>query len=51
MLSGKKNSEVGKYFGIKGPAVSGVIKSIEDMIEKEGRFKQEVGKLKELIDK
>jgi len=51
VLSGKKNSEVGKYFGIKGPAVSGVIKTIEDMIEKEGRFKQEVGKLKGLIDK
>ena len=37
--------------GIKGPAVSGVIKTIEDMIEKEGRLKREVGKLKDLIDK
>lgn len=46
ILSGKKNIEVGNYFGIKGPAVSGVIKAIEEKIEKEKKLRKEVEHLK-----
>jgi hypothetical protein len=32
-LSGQKSKEIGRYFGIKGPAVSEVIKVIEGRLE------------------
>lgn len=47
VLSGKKNKEVGKCFGIKGPAISGTIKRIEGMLDKDKRLKKEIEGLKE----
>jgi|GEM_PF-2567031 len=49
VLSGKKNKEVGKYFGIKGPAVSEVIKSIEGRLENEKVMKKDIECLKEIL--
>jgi putative transposase len=49
VLSGKKNKEVGKYFGIKGPAVSEVIKSIEGRLENEKVMKKDIERLKEIL--
>ena len=49
MLSTKKSIEVGNYFGIKGPAVSGVMKAIEEMLLKEKKLKKEIERLKEKI--
>ena len=49
VLSGEKNIEVGGFFGIKGPAVSGVIKTIEGRLDKEKRLKREIERLKEMI--
>jgi putative transposase len=42
LLSGKKNIEIGNYFGIKGPAVSNVIKTMEGRIERERKLKKEI---------
>lgn len=47
ILSGKRNVEVGRYFKIKGPAVSGVIKVIENRLDKERKLKKEIEHLKE----
>lgn len=49
VLSSKKSIEVGNYFGIKGPAVSGVMKAIEGKLEKEKKLKKEIERLKEKI--
>lgn len=46
VLSGKKNVEVGNFFGIKGPAVSGAIKAIEERLGKEKKLKKEIEGLK-----
>ncbi len=46
VLSGKKNTEVGRYFGIKGSAVSEVIKVVERCMKEEKLFRREVDKLK-----
>lgn len=42
VLSGMKNIEVGNYFGIKGSAVSGIIKALEEVLKQEQKFKKEV---------
>jgi len=47
VMSGRKNKEVGALFGIKGPAVSGVIKAVEGRLEREPGLRQEVAHLKE----
>lgn len=49
ILSGKKNVEVGSFFGIKGPAVSGLIKAIERKLDKEKKLKNEIESLKERL--
>ena len=49
ILSGKKNKEVGNFFNIRGPAVSGVIKAVEERLDKEKRLKKEIEHLKEMI--
>jgi len=46
IFSGKKNIEIGKYFGIKGPAVSNVIKTMEGWVETDKRMKSEIENLK-----
>jgi chromosomal replication initiation ATPase DnaA len=47
VLSGKKNIEIGDYFGIKGSAVSNVIRAMEDRIETEKKLKKAVEGIKE----
>lgn len=49
ILSGQKNIEVGNYFGIKGPAVSGVIKAVEEILRREKALRIEVEQLKEKV--
>lgn len=49
LLSGKKNVEVGTLFGIKGPAVSGAIKVIEEKLEKDKELNKDIENLKERI--
>lgn len=49
VLSGKKNVEVGKFFGIKGPAISGIVRTIEGKLENEKKLGQEIARLKEKI--
>ena len=46
VMSGETSKEVGRYFGIKGPAVSELIKGIEGKLEKEIRLKKEIESLK-----
>jgi len=41
-LSGEKGKEIGQHFGIKGPAVSDVIKRIEGRLEKEGQLRERI---------
>jgi chromosomal replication initiation ATPase DnaA len=49
ILSGQKNIEVGDYFGVKGPAVSGTIKAVEERMKKEKILRMEMAKLKERV--
>ena len=49
VMSGEKNIEIGNIFGIKGPAVSGVIKVVEGRLDRDERLKREIGHLKERI--
>jgi chromosomal replication initiation ATPase DnaA len=49
ILSGKKNIEVGRFFGVKGPAVSGAIKAIEGRLDKEKKLKKAIEGLKERL--
>jgi hypothetical protein len=42
ILSGQKSKEIGRYFGIKGPEVSEVIKVIE------GRLSEEIKLIREI---
>jgi hypothetical protein len=49
ILGGEKNKEIGSYFGIKGPAVSGAIKTIEGRLDKEKRLKKEMEILRERL--
>ncbi len=46
ILSGRKNIEVGSFFGIKGPAVSGAIKAIERKLDKDKKLKKEIEELR-----
>jgi len=49
ILSGRKNVEVGKYFGIKGSAVSEVMKAVEMRMREDETYRGEIAKIKELI--
>lgn len=49
VLSGEKGKEIGHYFGIKGPAVSESIKSIEGRLDKEIQLRERVEFLKARI--
>jgi chromosomal replication initiation ATPase DnaA len=49
VLSGQKSKEIGKVFGIKGPAVSEVIKGIEGRLEKEIKLSKEIEYLREKL--
>lgn len=46
ILSGKKNKEIGSYFGIKGPAVSRTLKAMEERLDKERKLREEIERLK-----
>ena len=49
VLSAKKNSEVGDYFGINGQAVSGAIMAIEESREKDEKLRKDLDILKEKV--
>lgn len=49
VLSGRKNIEVGNYFDIKGPAISGILKTVEKRLGQDQRFKGEVEHLKGIL--
>lgn len=49
-LGSKKNSEIGSYFGIKGAAVSGAIKAIENKLKGDKRLSKELDQLKAKIN-
>ena len=40
ILTGEKGKDIGRHFGIKGPAVSDAIKRIEGRLEKESRLRE-----------
>jgi REP element-mobilizing transposase RayT len=42
ILSGEKGKEIGRHFGIKGPAVSDAIKRIEGRLEKESQLRERI---------
>ena len=42
VLSGEKSKEIGRYFGIKGPAMSEVIKGIEGRLDEEVKLRKEI---------
>lgn len=44
MLSGKKNIEVGRYFGIKGSTVSETLKAVEHRMIEDEMFQNETSK-------
>lgn len=46
VLSGEKGKEKWRYFGIKGPAVSEVIKGIEEKLDQESRLRKEIESLR-----
>ena len=45
-FSGRKNTDIGRYFGIKGPAVSNMMAMIERRMEREETLNQEVAQLR-----
>lgn len=49
MFSGESNREIGNYFGIKGPAVSGAVKAIEERVNKECMLRKDIELLKERL--
>lgn len=46
VMSGQRSKEIGGYFGIKGPAVSEVIKGIEGRLGEEIKLRKEIESLK-----
>jgi chromosomal replication initiation ATPase DnaA len=49
ILSGEKGKEIGRHFGIKGPAVSDAVKRIEGRLEKESHLREGIERLKQRI--
>jgi REP element-mobilizing transposase RayT len=49
VLSGERGKEIGHYFGIKGPAVSESIKSVEERLDQEIQLRERVEFLKARI--
>jgi len=49
ILTGEKGKEVGRYFGIKGPAVSDVIKRLEERLGQESQLRKRAELLKRKI--
>jgi chromosomal replication initiation ATPase DnaA len=46
ILTGEKGKEIGRHFGIKGPAVSDAIKRIEGRLDKENQLRERIEFLK-----
>jgi len=46
VLTGEKGKEIGRYFGIKGPALSDAIKRLEGRLEKESQLRERIEFLK-----
>lgn len=49
VLSRQRGKEIGRYFGIKGPAVSGVINGIEGRLEEEIKLRREIEYLRDKL--
>ncbi len=49
ILSGEKGKEIGRHFGIKGPAVSDAIKRIEARLDKESQLRRRIEFLREKL--
>ncbi len=49
VMSGDRNKEVGKYFGIKSPAVSKTVKEMEERIEGSLRLQRDINELKRIF--
>lgn len=49
VLSCKKNREVGEYFGLKGSAISEIIKRVEVQARQEKNYRDEIDKIKRSI--
>lgn len=49
VLSGKKNIAIGNCFGIKGPAISGIMKAIEERLKQDQNIKKEAEHLKGML--
>lgn len=47
VLSKQRGKEIGRYFGIKGPAISGIIKGIETRLEREKGLREEIDLLRQ----
>jgi hypothetical protein len=43
----RTNNEIGEYFGIRGPAVSGILKSVERKMMEDKALRKEIGILTE----
>jgi len=50
VLSGSKNIEVGKVFGITAQAVTNAVRDIEKRIEEDMKFRKEIAMIKKSID-
>lgn len=48
-LSGERNIAIGNCFGIKGPAISGIMKAIEERLKQDQNFKKEAEHLKGIL--
>ena len=49
-LSGAKNGEIGKIFGITAQAVTNAVRNIEKMKEKEKKFEKKIVSLTRIVE-
>lgn len=49
ILSGRKNAEIGKIFGIKIQGVTNTIRRIEKVMEEDGRLRREIAMIKKAV--
>jgi len=48
-LSGERNIAIGNCFGIKGPAISGIIKAMEERLKQDRKIKRETEHLRGML--
>jgi len=49
VLSGKKNREVGDYFGVKGSTISEIMKKVQPQLKREKDYRNQVDRIEKLI--